>query len=86
MISYRWFQVSGVTARNQRLAGNCFASTLHLTPLNAYLGYLVHDGEETKALAQNLGAASDETNAQASGIIHIPNCCITRQVPLGEDV
>lgn len=48
------------------------------------VGYLVHDGDEVKALAQNLGCGSDEESMQASGILHIPACSITRQVLLAE--
>lgn len=48
------------------------------------VGYLVHDGDETKGLAQNLGCGASEESMQASGIIHIPACSITRQVALAE--
>jgi len=47
------------------------------------VGYLVHDGAEVKALAQNLGCVGEDS-AQASGVIHIPTCSIVRQVTLVE--
>jgi len=50
----------------------------------ASVGYLVYDGAETKGLAQNLGCGDSEKSMQASGIIHIPACSITRQVVLAE--
>lgn len=50
----------------------------------ASVGYLVYDGAETKGLAQNLGCGNSEESMQASGIIHIPACSITRQIVLAE--
>ena len=48
------------------------------------VGYLVHDGDDVKALAQSLGCGDSEGSVQASGILHIPACSITRQVQLAE--
>ena len=44
------------------------------------VGYLVSDKKKVKALASNLG----DGGMQMSGVIHIPTCCITRQVFLKE--
>ena len=46
------------------------------------VGWLIHDGE-VKALAPNMGDLGSE-NAQVSGVIRIPACCITRMVELDE--
>lgn len=47
------------------------------------VGFLVHDGDETKALAPNM-ADIEGDNMQASGIIYIPTRCVKRIVPLEE--
>lgn len=41
------------------------------------VGYLVHDGDDVKALAPNIGDAGKVT-AQATGIIRIPARCIVK--------
>lgn len=48
------------------------------------VGWLIHDGEDVKALAQNIGSLCDDV--QISGVIRIPACCITRLVRLVEGV
>jgi len=40
------------------------------------VGWLIHDGEDVKALAPNLGDMGSDT--QVSGVIRIPTRCITR--------
>ena len=50
----------------------------------ASVGWLIHDGDDVKALAPNMGDLGDEDSAQASGIIRIPARCITRIVRLVE--
>lgn len=46
------------------------------------VGWLVHDGEDKKGVAQNIGDL--ENSAQVSGVIHIPARCITNIVRLEE--
>jgi hypothetical protein len=46
------------------------------------VGFLLHDGTDTKALAPNVADLGDEQDMQASGIIHIPTRCIRRIAPL----
>ena len=48
------------------------------------VGFLIHDGEKVKALAPNMGDVDKEENIQASGIIHIPTCSITKIAVLEE--
>lgn len=48
------------------------------------VGWLIHDGDDLKAIAANLGHTSDEENVQACGVIRIPTCCVTRIVTLNE--
>ena len=50
----------------------------------ASVGWLIHDGEDVKALAPNMGDLGDGDSAQASGIIRIPARCITSVVRLKE--
>jgi len=40
------------------------------------VGWLIHDGADVKALAQNLGNLGNENSAQVSGVIRIPTRCI----------
>lgn len=40
------------------------------------VGWLIHDGDDVKALAQNFGNLDDENSAQVSGVIQIPTRCI----------
>ncbi len=48
------------------------------------VGFLVHDGDKVKGLAPNMGEVDSEENIQASGIIHIPICSITKITALEE--
>ena len=48
------------------------------------VGWLVHDGDEVKALAPNMGEVNSPERVQASGIIRIPTRCITAVRPLKE--
>ena len=48
------------------------------------VGWLISDGDQVKMLAPNMGDTDSETNMQASGIIRIPEACITRIVKLKE--
>ena len=41
------------------------------------VGWLVHDGDDVKALAPNVGDL-DGAHAQASGLMRIPARCVTR--------
>ena len=42
------------------------------------VGWLIHDGDDVKALAPNMGGVESEANVQVSGIIRIPARCIVR--------
>ena|SRR3990167_10087770 len=42
----------------------------------ASVGWLIHDGEDVKSLAPNMGGLENENNMQVSGIIQIPARCI----------
>ncbi len=44
----------------------------------ASVGWLIHDGEDVKTLAPNIGHMNAEESAQASGVIRIPARAITR--------
>ena len=44
----------------------------------ASVGWLLHDGEDKKVLAPNMGDVEDERNIQACGVIQIPTRCVTR--------
>ena len=46
------------------------------------VGWLIHDGEAVKALAQNMGNLSAEDSAQISGVIRIPARCVVSIKPL----
>lgn len=48
------------------------------------VGFLIHDGDKVKGLAPNMGDVDKENNIQASGIIHIPACSITKIIALEE--
>lgn len=50
----------------------------------ASVGWLVHNGEDVKGLAQNMGGLENKDNAQMSGVIHIPARCIINLVQLEE--
>lgn len=45
------------------------------------VGWLIQD-DELKAIAPNMGEVHDPDNIQASGIIRIPACAVTRMVRL----
>ena len=47
------------------------------------VGWLIYDGDEVKALAQNMGDVGQES-MQVSGIIRIPARCVVRTVELPE--
>jgi hypothetical protein len=47
------------------------------------VGWLVHDGEDVKALAPNVGDI-DGDGVQASAIIRIPARCVTRMIEVAE--
>lgn len=49
----------------------------------ASVGWLIHDGEEVKALAQNMGHIGGDS-VQVSGVIRIPARCVVRTVDLPE--
>lgn len=51
--------------------------------LCASVGWLIHDGDDVKALAPNVADLDDDM--QASGVIHIPAACVRKMVPLVED-
>ena len=48
------------------------------------VGFLVHDTKEVKALAPNVGDLDNKDTVQASGIIHIPTCSISKITKLKE--
>jgi hypothetical protein len=50
----------------------------------ASVGWLIHDGEDLKALAPNLGGLDGACSAQVSGVIRIPTRCVVRVVRLKE--
>lgn len=50
----------------------------------ASVGWLIHDGDDIKALAPNMADLGDSDDMQASGVIHIPTLAIRRIVPLEE--
>lgn len=49
----------------------------------ASVGWLIHDGEDVKALAQNIGHVGGD-NTQVSGVIRIPARCVMRTVEISE--
>ena len=42
----------------------------------ASVGWLIHDGDETKVVAPNIGGLGDAESAQITGAIHIPTRCV----------
>jgi hypothetical protein len=48
------------------------------------VGWLIHDGEDMKALAPNMGGLENENNVQVSGVIRIPARCVLQVVCLDE--
>lgn len=52
--------------------------------LCASVGWLVSDGESVKALAPNMGAITNKSSVQVSGVIQIPTRCIRKITKLKE--
>ena len=50
----------------------------------ASVGWLIHDGEDVKALAPNMAGLENEANVQVSGVMRIPARCILRLVKIEE--
>lgn len=50
----------------------------------ASVGWLVHDGDDVKALAPNMGGLDEKNAPQVSGIITIPTRCVVSVKPLEE--
>ena len=48
------------------------------------VGWLIHDGDDSKTLAPNMGGLESENNVQVSGVIRIPARCVIRVVELDE--
>jgi hypothetical protein len=48
------------------------------------VGWLIHDGDDVKALAPNMGEVDDDENLQVSGVMRIPARCVSRIVRLSE--
>ncbi len=48
------------------------------------VGFLLHDGIDTKGLAGNMADLANMEDMQASGVIHIPTRCIRRLIALKE--
>jgi hypothetical protein len=48
------------------------------------VGWLLHDGDDVKALAPNMANIDSAQHVQASGIIRIPSRAVTRVARLGE--
>lgn len=48
------------------------------------VGWLIHDGDDVKALAPNMGSLTDESSVQVSGVIRIPASCIIKVTELYE--
>ncbi len=49
------------------------------------VGFLIHDGEDYKALAPNMADIKSEDNMQASGVINIPTRCV-KEITLLEEI
>ncbi|KKK60992.1 hypothetical protein LCGC14_3018820 [marine sediment metagenome] len=65
----------------------------HLNKLNdikacecVSVGFLLKSGDDVKALAPNLADIDEDSDVQASAIIIIPVCSITRMVELAEEL
>lgn len=50
----------------------------------ASVGWLIHDGDDVKALAANMGAIRGDGGLQVSGVIRIPARCVVRVERLNE--
>ena len=48
------------------------------------VGWLVHDGDDVKAVAPNMGNMGDEDSVQVSGVIRIPARSVTRLTILSD--
>ena len=48
------------------------------------VGWLVHDGDDIKALAPNMGDIREENSVQVSGVIRIPTRCVLSVIALHE--
>lgn len=48
------------------------------------VGWLIHDGDDVKALAPNIADLTGESSVQVSGVIRIPTRCIVNVVSLQE--
>ena len=48
------------------------------------VGWLVHNGDDVKVLAPNMGHLNDAESMQASGLIRIPARCIVSMVEMKE--
>ena len=48
------------------------------------VGWLIHDGEDVKALAPNMGGLRTEGSVQVSGVIRIPARCVVKVTVLDE--
>lgn len=42
------------------------------------VGFLIHDGENVKSLAPNIGRIDDTDDTQVSGVIQIPTCSVKK--------
>ena len=50
----------------------------------ASVGWLIYDGDDTKAVAPNMGGLENENNVQVSGVIRIPTRCVIKVSYLDE--
>ena len=48
------------------------------------VGWLIHDGEDVKAVAPNMGGLRTESSVQVSGVIRIPARCVVKVTMLDE--
>lgn len=48
------------------------------------VGWLIHDGDDVKAVAQNMGNLGADGGTQVSGVIRIPARCVVAVRPLKE--
>lgn len=64
------------------LAGYKPAPTMRI----ASVGWLIHDGKDSKSLAPNIGGLEDEHSAQMTGVIQIPTRCVVSVQKLKEPV
>lgn len=50
----------------------------------ASVGWLIHDGDESKVVAPNIGGLGDAENAQITGASHIPTRCVVSVQKINE--